>query len=80
MAKKHTKTKSKKKPKHKQTVDFKNCSRMCTLLCTIAINYTAHNSSDNLPSYPPDNQMLSPRGEGMQGGHVRRNGLQRWHK
>ena len=28
---------------------------MCCWLCTIVLHNTAQNSSDNLPSYPPDN-------------------------
>jgi len=55
--KKYTKT----KPKPKPTVIFKNCSYVCVCvsLCTTVVHNTALNSSDNLPSYPPDNHHCS---------------------
>jgi len=50
---KHTETKP------KPTVIFKNCSYVCVSLCTTVIHNTAQNSSDNFPSYPPDNHHSS---------------------
>jgi len=43
------------KTKPKPTFIFKNCSYVCISLCTTVVHNTAQNSSDNLPSYPPDN-------------------------
>jgi len=47
------------KPKHKPTVIFTNCLDACAYHCTFAVNNTAQNSSDNFPSYPPDNHHSS---------------------
>jgi len=46
-----------KKAKPKQTFNCKNCSWVC--VCTIGVHNTAQNSSDYLPSYPPDNHQCS---------------------
>ena len=47
------------KTKPKPTLTCKNCSRVCISLCTTVVHNTAQNSSDNLPSYPPDNHHCS---------------------
>jgi len=43
--------------KPKPTVNCENCSSVCVCvsLCTTVIHNTAENSSDDFPSYPPDN-------------------------
>jgi len=53
---KHTKTNL----NLKLTLIFKDCSYVCVRvsLCTTVVNNTAQNSSDNFPSYPPDNYQL----------------------
>ena len=43
----------------KPTVNCKNCSYMCVSLCTTVVHNTAQNSSDNFPSYLPDNHHIS---------------------
>jgi len=43
----------------KTTLNFKNCSHVCVPLCTTVIHNTAQNSSDDFPSYPPDNHHCS---------------------
>jgi len=47
------------KPKPKPTLSFKNCSCVCVSLYTTVVHNTAQNSSDNFPSYPPDNHHCS---------------------
>jgi len=47
------------KTKPKPTLIFKNCSRVCISLCTTVVHNTAQKSSDNFPSYPPDNHHIS---------------------
>jgi len=47
------------KSKPKPAVKCKNCSCVCLSLCIIVVDNTAQNSSDNLPSYPPDNHHSS---------------------
>ena len=47
---------TKTKPKPKPTLIFKNCSYVWVSLCT---HNTRQNSSDNFPSYPPDNHHSS---------------------
>ena len=41
------------KAEPKQTSSLKNCSYVCAYHC-VQLSYTAQDSSDNLPSYPPD--------------------------
>jgi len=65
-------TKFQRKSKPKRTVSIPNCSH----LCTTVIHYTAQNSSDNVPSYPPDNHHCSDvayrrRGRGTSDDHRR---------
>ena len=48
------------KTKPKPTLNFKKC---CVSLCTTVIHVTSQNSSDNLPSYPPDNHHWSLEGD-----------------
>jgi len=43
----------------KRTLNLKNCSRVCISLCTTVVHNTTQNSSDYLPSYPPDNRRSS---------------------
>jgi len=43
--------------------DLKLFICVCISLCTIIVHNTAQNSSDNFPTYPQDNQMLSSKGE-----------------
>ena len=58
---------TKTKDKLESTLIFKNCSYVhvcvwgcvCVLLCTTVIHNTAQNSSDNCPSYRPDNHCSS---------------------
>jgi len=52
---KHTKSKSKSKEKLNQQLTLKIVVCVCISLCTTVVHKRAQNSSDNLPSYPPDN-------------------------
>jgi len=50
------------KPKPKPTLIFKNCSYVCVCVCVYhcsQLSNIAQNSSDNFPSYPPDNHHRS---------------------
>jgi len=67
--KKHKETQRKPKP----TPSLKNCSYVCAYHC-VQLLHTTQNSSDNLPSYTPDNHH-SPddvywRGGKKAGGHL----------
>jgi len=45
--------------KPKPIVNCKNCSCVCISLCTTVVHATPQNSSDNLPSHPPDSHHCS---------------------